>query len=70
MTGSDAGDPEAEYLHLLPCYSVRDDVASPEGLPSCLRLSLVDYDRQKAADMKKDFVQTKFESEIISKRAN
>ena len=50
-------------------YSVRDDVASPEGLPKLSDLSLVNYDRQKASDMKKD-VQTKFESEIISKRAN
>lgn len=50
-------------------YSVRDDVASPEGLPKLSELSLVNYDRAKAADMKAD-VLAKFESEIMSKRAS
>lgn len=49
-------------------YSVRSDVASPEGLPKLDEVNLVDYDRAKAASMKEDVV-AKFEAEITSKRS-
>lgn len=49
-------------------YSVRSDVASPEGLPTLEEVDLVDYDRTKAASMK-EAVLEKFDAEITSKRA-
>lgn len=48
-------------------YSVRKDVAAPEGLPKIEEVDLVDYDRTKAGEMKPEAVE-KFEEEIISKR--
>lgn len=48
-------------------YSVRSDVASPEGLPLIDEVNLVDYDRAKASEMKPAVVE-KFDKEIASKR--
>ncbi len=48
-------------------YSVRDDVAAPEGLPTMEEINLVDYDRAKAGEMKPAVVE-KFETEIMSNR--
>lgn len=48
-------------------YSVRDDVAAPEGLPTMEEINLVDYDRAKAGEMKPTVVE-KFETEIMSNR--
>lgn len=48
-------------------YSVRSDVAAPEGLPKIEDIDLVQYDRAKAGEMKPAVVE-KFEKEIISKR--
>lgn len=49
-------------------YSVRSDVASPEGLPALEEVDLVEYDRAKAASMKTAVLE-KFDAEITSKRA-
>lgn len=49
-------------------YSVRSDVASPEGLPMLDEVDLVDYDRAKATEMKTAVLE-KFEAEITSARA-
>lgn len=48
-------------------YPVLDGVAPPEGLPSMNEINLVDYDRQKAGEMKPAVVE-KFEKEIMSNR--
>ena len=48
-------------------YSVRADVASPEGLPLLDEVNLVAYDRAKAGEMKPDVV-AKFDADIASKR--
>lgn len=49
-------------------YSVRSDVASPEGLPALDEVDLVDYDRTKAAEMKEEVI-AKFEAEITANRS-
>lgn len=49
-------------------YPVRSDVASPKGLPALDQVSLVEYDRKAATEMKTVILE-KFEAEITSKRA-
>lgn len=49
-------------------YPVRSDVEAPEGLPALEDVELVDYDRDEAASMKESVLE-KFESEIMSNRA-
>ena len=49
-------------------YSVRTDVASPEGLPKLAEVDLVEYDRDRAAEMKTAVLE-KFEAEITANRA-
>ncbi len=48
-------------------YSVLDSVASPEGLPAISDVNLVDYDRNKAGEMKTHVVD-KYDQDILSKR--
>ncbi|HHY53648.1 MAG TPA: ABC transporter substrate-binding protein [Clostridiales bacterium] len=48
-------------------YSVRKDVAAPQGLPAIEEVDLVDYDRAKAGDMKTTVVEW-FEKEITANR--
>ncbi|MGI6403420.1 MAG: ABC transporter substrate-binding protein [Oscillospiraceae bacterium] len=48
-------------------YSVRKDVAAPQGLPTIDEVDLVDYDRPKAGDMKSAVVEW-FENEITANR--
>ena len=45
-------------------YSVRTDVASPEGLPALSDVKLVDYDRAAAGAMM-DTIKSTFQSEIV-----
>ena len=49
-------------------YPVRSDVAAPEGLPALDEVDLVDYDRDKATEMKESVLE-KFEAEIMANRA-
>ena len=49
-------------------YSVRNDVASPEGLPKLEDVDLVEYDRDKATEMKISVLE-KFEEEITANRS-
>ena len=61
--------PEAQELSVKTSYRypVRTDVAAPEGLPALDEVDLVDYDREKATEMK-EAVLEKFEAEIMSNR--